>query len=178
MACDITAGRLEPCQDAQAGIKKVYFINNQKDLDSTATFDSDDQITAFASALTLFEYDVMAGNQDTFDEQGVSDANNGTSSYEVSGTVILRVQNVATRKQLQLLQAGRPQIITLDYAGNYKLYGLINGCKVAVQANGGAALNDLYGYTLTVTGREPSLANFVSSAIIDDTINTNVTAGA
>ena len=177
MACDVTAGRAEPCQDSVGGIKKIYIINYTAGLEATATFDSDDQITAFASLLTLYEYDVTAGTTDAFDENGSSDRNNGTNFYETSGTVVLRKQDKTTRKELQLLQAGRPQIITLDYNGDYKLYGLENGCKVSVVANSGAAMGDLQGYTLNVTASEKSLANFVDSTIIDDATNTSVTTG-
>jgi len=176
MACNLTAGRLEPCKDVTGGIKKVFFINYTAGLEDTATFDSDGQITAFASALTLFEY-ITIGNTDSFTETGTTSRDNGTTFYDVSGTVNLRAQTLADRKELQLMGAGRPQIVTLDYNGNYKIYGLQNGCDVAVVAESGAAMGDFFGYTLNITAQEPELANFVDATIIDDTTNTSVTSG-
>ena len=31
MACNITHGRVEPCKDAMAGLRNIYFINEQID---------------------------------------------------------------------------------------------------------------------------------------------------
>jgi hypothetical protein len=176
MACTLSRGRLEPCKDVTGGIKKVYFIDYTSGLEASATFDTDDQITGFDSALTLYEYEVI-GNTDTFTETGTTSRDNGTTFYDVSGTVNLRAQTLADRKELQLMGAARPHIITLDYNGNYKFYGLENGCDVAVTAESGAAMGDFFGYTLNITAQEPALANFVSAAIIDDTTNTSVTSG-
>ena len=176
MACNLTAGRLEPCKDITAGVKKVFFIKYTAGLEASATFDTDDQITAFDSALTLYEY-ITIGNTDSFTETGTTSRDNGTTFYDVSGTVNLRAQSLADRKELMLMGAGRPQIVTLDYNGNYKLYGLQNGCDVAIVAESGAAMGDFQGYTLNITAQEPALANFISAAIIDDTTNTSVTSG-
>mgnify|MGYP003648567275 CR=1 FL=1 len=175
MACTLTKGRLEPCKTV-AGIKKVFFIDYTAGLEDSATFDADDQITNFDSALTLYEY-VIVGNADTFDETGTTSRDNGTTFYDTSGTVVLRAQTLADRKELQIMGAARPQVVTLGYDGIYKIYGLENGCDVAVTASSGAGMGDLNGYTLTITAQEPSLANFISAAIIDDTTNTTVTSG-
>ena len=56
MSCDISLGRLEPCKDSVGGIRAIYFINYTSGLLDTATFDSDEIITGFASALTLYKY--------------------------------------------------------------------------------------------------------------------------
>lgn len=177
MACTLTRGRLEPCKDVTGGIKKVYFVDYTAGLEDSATFDSDNQITGFDSALDLYEY-IVIGNTDSFDETGTTSRDNGTTFYDVSGTVNLRAQTLADRKELQLMGAARPHVVTLDYNGIYKFYGLENGCDVAVTASSGAAMGDFFGYTLNITAQEPALANFVDATIIDDTTNTAVTAGA
>lgn len=177
MACTLTQGRLEPCKDIVAGIKKVFFIDYTANLENTATFETDEEISAFDSALTLYEY-IVIGNTDSFDEAGTTSRDNGTTFYDTSGTVVLRGQTVADRKELQLMGAARPHVVTLDYNGQYKIYGLQNGCEVAVTASSGAAMGDLYGYTLTITAQEPKLAYFVDPTIINDTTNTTVTSGA
>ena len=54
MSCDITAGRLEPCKDSVGGIIAIYISNYTSGLLGTATFGTDDEITAFASPFDVF----------------------------------------------------------------------------------------------------------------------------
>ena len=75
---------------------------------------------------------------------------------------------------MKLLSYGRPQVIVQDYNGNYFLAGIENGVEVAVNTATGAAMGDLNGYNLTLTGTEKSPANFMDTAIINDTTNTVV----
>ena len=72
---------------------------------------------------------------------------------------------------------GPKHIITEDYNGNYKLYGLEAGCYINVDIASGSAKGDLNGYTLNITANEPEPAKFVDSTIIDDSTNTTVTVG-
>lgn len=177
MACTASKGRLEPCKDQYAGLKAIYFINYTAGLLDSATFDAtDDDITAFASALTLYKYELRGGVH-SYDENGNTSGDNGTTYYEQSGTVVLKSQNVATRKELQILAKGRPHIVVEDYNGNFRLSGIENGCDVTVQSVSGAAPGDLSGYNITWTAMEKNLAHFIDPTIIDDTTNTSVTEG-
>lgn len=176
MACDATIGRLEPCAENYGGLKNIYFVNRDDDLLDTATFDGTDQITAFASALTLFKYELRGGVH-SFDEQGNPSGDNGTSYFEQTGNVVLKTQNLATRQELVLLAKGRPHIIVEDYQGNFRISGIENGCTVTVQSVTGAAPGDLYGYNVSWSAMEKQLAYFIDSTIIDDTTNTSVTVG-
>lgn len=177
MACDLTLGRLEPCHDQNGGIKNVYFINYTAGLETSATFDANNQITAFASALTLFKYEVRGGNN-SFEETNEKSRENGTSFWTQTGTVNLKKQDVASHKELRIATFGTPHVVFEDYNGNFLMAGLENGCSVSVNTSTGTAMGDFTGYTLTITGQESSMASFISSAIIDDTTNTSVTEGA
>jgi hypothetical protein len=67
--------------------------------------------------------------------------------------------------QLKLMAYGRPQIFVQTSAGDTLLMGLREGADVTggnIQT--GAALGDLYGYSVTFTGLEPLPAPFVVSA--------------
>jgi len=65
-------------------------------------------------------------------------------------------------KELKLLAYGSPQVIVEDYNGNYFLAGLEHGMDVTggTIVTGGA-MNELSGYTLTLTGMERVPANFL-----------------
>ena len=122
MSCDITAGRLEPCKDSVGGIIAIYISNYTSGLLGTATF------SAFASALTFYKYDLKGAN--SFEQTNENSRENGTSFWTQTGTIVLKKQDLATRKELKLLSYGRPQVIVQDYNGNYFLAGIENGMNV------------------------------------------------
>ena len=71
---------------------------------------------------------------------------------------------VDDHKELKLLSYGRPRVIVQDQNDNYFLAGFENGCQVtAGTIVTGQAMNDLSGYTLTLTGMEKKPANFLDS---------------
>jgi hypothetical protein len=181
MSCDISLGRLEPCKDSVGGIRAIYFINYTNGLLDTATFDSDEIITGFASALTLYKYDLKGAN--SFDETNENSRENGTSFFTQTGTIVLKKQDPTTRKQMKLLSWGRPQIVVEFYnygasdETRYVLAGIENGCEVAPSTASGAAMGDLNGYNITFTGTEKEPAFFIDPTIINDTTNTTVVSG-
>ena len=176
MACNLTLGRLEPCKDQVGGLKAIYFANHVADLLTSATFDSDDQITGFDSAITLYKYEVR-GTGHSFNETNQNSGDNGTNFWEQSITAVLKAQNIASRKELKLMAYGTPQVIVEDYNGNFRMAGIENGMDVQVDTTSGDAKGDLTGYNLTMTGQEKAPAFFVDSTIIGDTTNTTVTVG-
>ena len=176
MACDITAGRLEPCKDSVGGITAIYIGGAYTpNLLTTATIGADGEVTTFADALTFYKYDLKGAN--SFDQTNENSRENGTSFWTQTGTVVLKKQDKATTAQLKLLSYGRPQIIIEDYNGNHYLAGIENGVEVAVNTATGAGMGDLNGYNLTLTGTEKSPANFMLPAIIGDTTNTVIVVG-
>jgi len=71
----------------------------------------------------------------------------------------------ASNKELKLMAYGRPHIIVEDQNGNLFVMGLVNGAEVtAGTIVTGAAMGDLTGYTLTLSGKEKVPANFIASA--------------
>ena len=176
MACDITAGRLEPCKDSVGGITAIYIGGAYTGgLLTSATIGADGEVTAFASALTFYKYDLKGAN--SFDQTNENSRENGTSFWTQAGTVVLKKQDKATTAQLKLLSYGRPQIIIEDYNSNFYLAGIENGVEVAVNTATGAGMGDLNGYNLTLTGTEKSPANFMLPSIIGDTTNTVIVVG-
>lgn len=176
MSCDISLGRLEPCDQQNGGIKSVYFANYVAGLETSATFDADLQITAFASPITLYKYDVRLGTN-SYDETNEKSRENGTSFWNQAGSLQLKKQDVGSHKELRLATFGTPLVFIEDYNGNISLSGLENGVSIAVNTTKGTAMGDFNGYTLTWTGMESSMASFVSASIIGDTLNTVVVAG-
>ena len=158
MACDLTLGRKEPCKDVVGGIKNVYFTDFGDFGTVTLT---DDEITDMSGTFTAFKYEVK-GNSSL--EQTVnSSRENGTTFYEQTLNLTLKKLSKADNKELKLMAYGRPHVAVEDYNGNVMVVGLEHGADVSGGTIvTGAAMGDLSGYTLTLTGMETTPANFMT----------------
>lgn len=174
MACDISLGRLEPCKQSVGGLRAIYFINYDSEFYANATFTAE-EITALAAAVATFKYDLKGEN--TFDEENSNERGTGSNFWTQTGTITLKKQDLATQTQAKLLASGRPQIIIEDYNGNFRLAGAQHGCEVSVNTVSGSAMGDLSGYNITFIGMEKAPADFIDSAIMDDSAGFTVTEG-
>ena len=175
MACDIAKGRKEPCKDVVGGIKNLYFVNygdlGTVTVTDDATGEEITNITGYtgdvAGNLTCFKYEVK-GNSSL--EQTVNASReNGTVFYEQTLNLTLKKLSKLDNKELKLLAYGRPHVAVEDYNGNVMVVGLEHGADVSGGTIvTGAAMGDLSGYTLTLTGMETKPANFVSSPTAAD----------
>ena len=163
MACDLTLGRLEPCKDSVGGIAAVYFINFG---DMTITYDvtNTDVISSIGTAVSAYKYDVRGAS--SFTQNIQSDRATGTTAFEQVIELTLKKLSVADHKELKLLSYARPHVVIEDYNGNYFVAGLEHGCDVTGGTIvTGAAMNELSGYTLTLTGMEKVPANFLGDTL-------------
>ena len=160
MACDLSLGRIEPCKDSVGGLNAIYFVNFG-DL-GAITYDvtNTDVIDAIAGTPNAYKYDIKGTS--TFTQNIQSDRATGTTAFEQVLEITLKKLSVNDHKELKLLAYGRPQVIVEDYNGNYFLAGLEHGMDVTggTIVTGGA-MNELSGYTLTLTGMERVPANFL-----------------
>ncbi len=173
MACDLSLGRKEPCKDVVGGIKNVYFIDFG---DMTLTFDSTDTdvIESVGSSIASFKYEVK-GNSSL--EQTVnSSRENGTTFYEQTLNLTLHKLTKEDNKELKLMAYGRPHVVVEDYNKNLMIMGLENGADVSGGTIvTGAAMGDLSGYTLTLTGMETMPANFIEKTAPTEAVSTTLT---
>lgn len=162
MACDLTTGRAIPCKDAVGGLRAVYFID-YGDLGAISYNATDtDVIDTFGGAPTAYKYD-LKGNS-SFEQTVNSSRENGTTFYEQTLNLTLTKLDKATNKELKLVAYGRPHVIVEDYNGNLFVMGLEHGAEVTGGTIvTGAAMGDLTGYTLVLTGQEQIAANFIEA---------------
>lgn len=175
MACDLTLGRLEQCLGNTGGIKAAYFVNYDGDLVSGATI-SGEEITALAGATPCFKYE-LKGDNNTFEETNERSRENGTSFWNQSATIVLKVQDKTTQGELKLMSYGRPHVIIEDYNGNFRLMGAEHGCDVAVSTETGGAMGDLNGYSISIEGKETGMAYFIESSVMGDVAGFTITEG-
>ncbi len=98
MSCDIANGRLEACKDAISGLLNIYFINygDLNTLQSSVTFDGDDQITEWITAtqISLYKYELKGANG--FEQTIQTSRDNGTTFFEQ----VLTIRRVLSNTEL------------------------------------------------------------------------------
>jgi hypothetical protein len=162
--CNLTAGRQEVCKESIGGLQGVYFINY-----STGSFtqDGDDLVTSLPSGSTVYYYELKGTS--AYTETVNSSRENGTTFYSQELTLNLKKLTNEMTTQLKVLAKGRPQIIVHTKNGEALVAGLTEGCDLtAGTIQTGAALGDLYGYSITMTGEEKNPAAFISGSTAED----------
>lgn len=163
MACNLSAGRLEPCKDSIGGIAAVYFLNYTGSLAIDTDGNSDALISSLPTGLTVYEYD-LKGNS-SYTETVNSSRDNGTTFFSQELVLNLKKLTNEMTTQLKLMAYGRPQIFIHTMNGDTLLVGQREGADVTggtIQT--GAAIGDLYGYSVTFTGQEKFPASFISGS--------------
>lgn len=164
MSCDISLGRLEPCKTGVGGLKAVYFVNWGDATGYTYDGTNTDAITAVAGSPTAYKYEVKGAS--SFEQTINSSRDTGTTFFTQTLNLTLKKLTVADHKQIKLLAYGRPQVIVEDNNGNFFYAGLLRGMEVSGGTIvTGTALGDLSGYTLVLTGEEPTPANFITTTL-------------
>jgi hypothetical protein len=162
--CNLTAGRQEVCKESIGGLQGVYFINYST---GSFTLDADDLVTALPSGSTVYYYELKGTS--AYTETVNSSRENGTTFYSQELTLNLKKLTNEMTTQLKLLAKGRPQIIVHTKNGEALIAGLAEGCDLtAGTIQTGAALGDLYGYSITMTGEEKNPAAFISGSTAED----------
>ena len=164
MGCTLALGRKEPCKDSVGGIRAVYFANYGT---LGAITEADDVISAFGGDPQFFQYEVKGSS--SFTQNIQSNRENGTTAFEQVLELTLHKLTKEDHKELKLLSFGRPHVLVEDYNGNVFAAGLEHGMDVTGGTIvTGAAMGDLSGYTLTLTGMERKPANFIAASTPPD----------
>jgi hypothetical protein len=160
MSCDLSLGRERPCKDSVGGLKAIYFINYGL-IDASFDDSETDMIDGLGEGLSAYRYD-LKGNSN-LEQTITSSTDTGGTFFEQALTLVLPKLTVKDHKEIKLLTFGRPHIIVKDNNDNYFMVGLEHGADVTGGTiSSGAAMGDLSGYNLTLSGTERAPANFIS----------------
>ena len=160
MACNLSAGRNEVCKESVGGIQGVYFINYTT---GSFTKNGNGEVTAVPSGSTLYYYELKGTS--AYTETVNSSRDNGTTFFSQELVLNLKKLTNEMTTQLKLMAYGRPQIIVWTMNGDALLVGEKEGADVtAGTISTGAAMGDLYGYSVTFTGQERLPAAFLSGS--------------
>ena len=160
MACNLSAGRQEVCKESIGGLAGVYFLNYTT---GSFTKNANGEVTAYPSGSTVYYYE-LKGNS-SYTETVNSSRDNGTTFFSQELTLNLKKLTNEMTTQLKLMAYGRPQVAVATMNGDTLLVGENEGADVtAGTIQAGAAMGDLYGYSVTLTGQEKLPAAFVSGS--------------
>ena len=160
MACNLSAGRNEVCKESIGGIQGVYFVNY-----TTGSFTKNGagEVSAVPSGSVLYFYSLKGSS--AYTETVTTSRDNGTTFFSQELVLNLKKLTNEMTTQLKLMAYGRPQIIVWTNNGDALLVGEHLGADVtAGTIQTGAALGDLYGYSVTFTGLEQLPAAFISGS--------------
>jgi hypothetical protein len=163
MPCNLTLGRNEVCKESVGGLAGVYFVNWTGSLSAITDGVSDDLISTLPSGLTAYYYELKGTS--AYTETVNSSRENGTTFFNQELVLNLKKLTNEMTTQLKLMAYGRPQIFVHTMNGDTLLVGQREGADVtAGTLQTGAALGDLYGYSITFTGMEQYPASFISGS--------------
>jgi hypothetical protein len=161
MACQLSAGRNEVCKESVGGLQGVYFFKEY----TTGSFtkNAGGELTAIPSGSTLYFYQLKGSS--AYTETVNSSRDNGTTFFSQELVLNLKKLTNEMTTQLKLMAYGRPQIIVWTMNGDALLVGEREGADLtAGTIQTGAAMGDLYGYSVTMTGLEQLPAVFLSGS--------------
>jgi hypothetical protein len=164
MPCNLSAGRNEVCKDSIGGLSGVYFLNF-----TTGSFTKNGagEVTAFPSGSTVNYYQQKGTS--AYTETVNTSRENGTTFFSQELTLNLKKLTNEMTTQLKLMAYGRPQIVVHTMNGDALLVGEVEGADLtAGTIQTGAAMGDLYGYSVTMTGMEKLPAAFISGSTISN----------
>ena len=160
MACNLTQGRQEVCKESIGGLQGAYFINFTT---GSFTKNANGEVTALPSGSTVYYYQLKGTS--AYTETVNTSRENGTTFFSQELVLNLKKLTNEMTTQLKLMSYARPQIIVWTNNGDALLVGEHLGADVtAGTIQTGAALGDLYGYSVTFTGTEQLPAAFISGS--------------
>jgi len=159
MSCLLSNGREEVCKESVGGLQGVYFINYES---GSFSKNAGGEISSLSGS-TVYYYELKGTS--AYNETVNSSRENGTTFFSQESTLNLKKLTNEMTTQLKVLAYGRPQMIIWTNNGDALLAGEDHGCDLtAGSISTGAALGDLYGYAITMTGDEKLPAAFISGS--------------
>ena len=159
MPCTLDKGRQEVCKESIGGLQGVYFLNYTT---GSFTKNASGEITSLSGS-TVYYYQLKGTS--AYTETVNSSRENGTTFFNQETVLNLKKLTNEMTTQLKTMAYGRPQIIVWTNNGDALLVGEIEGADVtAGTIQTGAAMGDLYGYSVTFTGQERLPASFLSGS--------------
>jgi len=165
MACALTMGYVQDCQEFSGGVKSVHIIEFANISPAPTVVAGIVTVLTKVTGKQFRKYEIEA-------HQGEAD-NEGEVSRETGGRRVMQSikfpingMSVAVRNEIELLAATRLMIAIEDENGLFWLFGKEYGMRLKTySAKTGKALLDRNGYELVFESEEKALAPNIGSVI-------------
>ena len=166
MSCNITSGISKGCRDNAGGVVEFYLAAYPTGYTALEWMsESSGTVTAISGA-TFYTF-VPNKNSSSYVQNIMSTIENGSIGYEQVITYVTAKNDIDKRNAIYVLGQNNLIAIVRDKNETYWLLGAQNGLEVSGgNSQSGTLLNDLSGWSLTISGQEPAPAYAVSSTII------------
>jgi len=162
MACILDSGYALSCKDNSGGVSECYIGNFSSD--TTYALDSSNIITGVTSGATFYTFSQRNENAE-LNEEGNHSIENGSTFYVQNLNLIFHKNEAALRNTLLLLAKASLTVIVKTQNGDYQLLGKQNAVELIASTSAtGKGYGDLNGGTVSLEGREPELAHFMTAA--------------
>jgi hypothetical protein len=167
MSCNITSGISKGCRSNAGGISEIYLAAYPTGYTALEWMSESNGTVTGISGATFYTF-VPNKNSSNYVENIMSTIENGSIGYEQVITYVTAKNDIDKRNAIYVLGQNNLIAIVRDKNESYWLLGSQNGLEVSGGSNqSGTLLNDLAGWSITITGQEPAPAYAVSSTIID-----------
>lgn len=151
---NLTRGRKETCKNNAGGIKELYLMTYvEYDVRSIIGY-RDLFITSFPES-QIYKYE---GQQKSFTENYNEE---GFYSQEINMKLIK--QDLSSAQLLSILVKNKVRAVIVDWLGNIRLAGCVNGMDAELKSVSGGSKVDFSGYEIRLSGEEEFKAPFVSN---------------
>lgn len=165
MPCALTQGFTLDCRDSSGGVKSIWLmeIGNVSGITASNGVIS---VIGKVAGKRFWKYQQIKETSEAKEELQANEQN-GTNFWNQSLDIVINKLQAATRNEIVLLAENYLVVVIQDRNDKYWYYGETNGMILGPGTAGtGKALGDRNGYALTLVGKEPNLAQEVSSAVI------------
>ena len=164
MSCYISSGISLGCADSLGSLKSVWILGASGHTVSSVAVDADEAITGFTGNGTWYKFDVKR-NTSSLTQVINKSFENGTVFYSQDVVMAFYKYDVDKRNIVRLMaQDDNLKVVVEDQNGTQYYLGEQNGLYIGSgQGETGLAVGDRNGFSITLTGQEPSLAKLFAS---------------
>lgn len=167
MACVLTTGFSDECDDSAGGVKKdSVLIAQLDDIDAFTVTAGEITVLDQVAATNFYRYAVRKEIANAV-STGTKDPIQGTTVIETVFTTTLHKLSAAKNEEIKLLTGKPCVIIYQDQNDVYHCTGITNGAELlAPVSQTGVSMNDMNGYTLAFTAREKNFPYTVDPTVV------------
>jgi hypothetical protein len=161
MSCYIESGISLGCADSLGSLKTVWILGASGHTVSTVELNADEAITGFTGSTgTWYKFEVKRNTSSSLTQVINKSFENGTVFYSQDVVMAFYKYDADKRNIVRLMaQDDNLKVVVEDQNGTQYYLGEQNGLYVGSgQSETGLAVGDRNGFSISLTGQEPSLA--------------------